>query len=38
MSVVPLAAHFEQRADRRSKSLDASGPQRMTSGAIAIGA
>jgi hypothetical protein len=38
MSVAPLAPHFEQRADRRSMSLEASGPQRMISGAIAIGA
>jgi hypothetical protein len=38
MSVAPLAPHFEQRAERRSMSLDASGPQRMISGAIAIGA
>jgi hypothetical protein len=38
MSVAPLAPHLEQRADRRSMSLDVSGPQRMTRGAIAIGA
>jgi hypothetical protein len=38
ISVAPLAPHFEQRAHRRSMSLDASGPQRMTNGAIAIGA
>jgi hypothetical protein len=33
-----LAPHFEQRAYRRSKSLDASGPHRTINGAIAIGA
>jgi hypothetical protein len=31
-SVAPLRPHIVQRADRRSTSLDASGPQRMISG------
>jgi hypothetical protein len=38
IKVAPLAPHFEQREDRRSMSLDASGPQRMIRGANAIGA
>jgi hypothetical protein len=33
MSVAPLVPHFVQRAERRNISLDASGPQRMISGA-----
>jgi hypothetical protein len=37
IKVAPLAPHFEQRADRRSMSLDASGPHRITKGAIAVG-
>jgi hypothetical protein len=38
INVAPLAQHFEQRADRRSMSLEASGPQRMIRSASAIGA
>jgi hypothetical protein len=37
INVAPLAPHFEQGAAQRSMSLDASGPQRITKGAIAIG-
>ena len=37
-SVAPFRPHCEHRAERRSTSLDASSPQRMTSGASAIGA
>jgi hypothetical protein len=34
--VAPLRPPAEQRADRRSKSLDASGPDRMISGTIVL--
>jgi hypothetical protein len=37
-SFAPLAPHAVQRALRRSRSLDVSGPYRMISGANAIGA
>jgi hypothetical protein len=37
-SVAPLVPHFVQRAQRRSLSLDVSGPHRIISGAYAIGA
>jgi hypothetical protein len=38
INVAPLPPHFEQRADWRSMSLDASGPRGMTNGAIVLGA
>ena len=37
VSVAPLCPQLVQRAERRNTSLDTSGPQRMISGASAMG-